>query len=105
MTLQPLLLAGTIFLLSITAAYAKSYSIDISTPQKVGKLQLQPGPYTLIVEGSNATFRDRHGESQTTTVKVESGTKKFKSTVVESSGDHIEFIDLGGSTTRLQFIE
>ena len=105
MTLKVLLMAGILGLVGLNTVDAKSFSLDISTPLKVGKLQLKPGTYYLTLEGDNATFKDGHGESSTMPVKVENGNKKFKATMVGSVGDRVDYIELGGTSMRLRFTE
>jgi hypothetical protein len=105
MTIKSLLLAGILALSSLTTVYAKSYQIELHAPMKAGKVQLKPGLYTLAVDGSNATFTNQRREALTTPVKVENGAKKYKVTIVDSAADEIRYIELGGSTTRLNFIE
>jgi hypothetical protein len=99
------LLAAVLALASFTAAYAKSYEIEFHETTKAGKVELKPGVYRLVIDGDKAVFTDRHRASYTTPVKVENGTQKFKSTNVDSDGDHIKYIELGGSTAKVEFIE
>jgi hypothetical protein len=98
-------LAAVLAMASFTAAYAKSYEIELHEAAKAGKIELKPGVYRLLIDGDKAVFTDRHNASYTTPVKVENGTKKFKSTNVDSQGDHIKYIELGGSTAKVEFIE
>ncbi len=94
-------------LCSLGVLSAKSYSILLSSPAKVGTLQLQAGEYHVKVAGSNVIFTDHKSKTYTTPVKIENGSKKFDDTRVESSkdgdSDRITEIDLGGSTTKLGF--
>ena len=92
-------------MLTLTTVYAKSYGFDISLPIHVGKAQLKPGRYHLTVEGDIATFKSEDGGSFTAPCKVQNGDKKFKSTVVNSAGEKIESIELGGTTMKVQFTE
>jgi len=106
--MKKLILAGVLSLASLTIVSAKSYEIVLSSPTKVGTVQLKPGQYTLKVQGSNAVFTDMEtSKSFTTPVKVENGTTKFDETKIQSSKqgdtDQIQEIDLGGSKTKLGF--
>jgi hypothetical protein len=103
--MKSVLLAGVLALASLTVANAKSYEIEIHEPTRAGKVQLKPGIYTLAVQGDSAVFTDHRRQSFTTPVKLENGNTKFKSTTVDSTTDHIRYIELGGSNTRLEFIE
>jgi len=93
---------------TLTIASAKSYSINLVSPAKVGTIQLKPGQYKVKVNGSNAVFTDeKTSKSYTTPVKVENGETKYDDTRVQSSKDgdtdKIDEIDLGGSKTKLGF--
>jgi hypothetical protein len=73
-----------------------------------GNTELKPGAYKLKVEGTQAVFTDaQSSRTWTAPVKIENNGKKFDQTVVESSTqgnmDNIHAIDLGGSTTKLEF--
>ncbi|HEY3835669.1 MAG TPA: hypothetical protein VGL72_03825 [Bryobacteraceae bacterium] len=103
-----LLSAATLALVSLTtaAAYAKSYDIEVRTPLKAGKVDLKPGKYTLVIQGENAVFSGQHrGESYTTPVRIENANTKFKATMMDSANGRIRFIELGGTTMRVQLVE
>jgi len=89
----------------VSAAYGKSYELNFANPVKAGKLELKPGKYLLTVDGDTAVFRDTHGRSDSTPVKVQSGSAKFKSTNVSYKGEEITRIELVGTTTVLVFSE
>jgi hypothetical protein len=104
MTSKSLLLIGTLALAGI--ASAKSYDIVLSAPAKAGSVQLAAGEYSLKVQGSNAIFTNvETGKSVTAAVKVENGAKKFEQTAVDSTGNQIKSIELGGSNTMLELGE
>jgi len=93
---------------SLSFAAGKTYSIVVSHPAKAGSVQLAPGEYKLKVDGNSAVFTDAHSsKSVTTPVKVETGEKKFNYTAVDTSKDgsaeRIDSIELGGSTTKIEF--
>jgi len=74
----------------------------------VGNAQLPAGDYTLKVEGSNAIFTNvDSNKSVTAPVKIENVDKKYDETAVESTmqgeARHLNAIELGGSTTKLDF--
>jgi hypothetical protein len=95
--------------LSLSAvASAKSYSVVLSNPMKVGTAQLMPGEYKVKVEGSNAIFTDQKTQkSLTVPVKIDTAEKKYYSTEIDTAKqgdmDQIKTIELGGSTTKLEF--
>lgn len=101
------LLIGVLAVAGIAFAGTKSYDVTISKAAKAGAVDLAPGAYRLKVEGTTATFVDSHQKSFTTPVKLETATKKFAQTAVDSSEggakDTIHSITLGGSTTKVEF--
>ncbi len=103
------LLIGVFALASMAFAGSKTYDVTISKAAKVGTLELAAGEYQLKVDGTNATFTDKHHKSFTTAIKVESAPKKFQYTAVDStesgSTDLIHSITLAGSTTKIDFVE
>ena len=110
MTKKSLLLVGALAFSSLPLATAKSYDIILSAPAKAGSVQLAPGEYKLKVEGSNAVFTDvQSDKSYTAPVKIEKAGRNFDATTVESKSEgdmqDIQAIDLGGSSTRLEFTE
>ena len=108
MTKRSLLLLGVLAMFSLPIASAKSYSIALTGPTVVGGTQLPAGEYTLKVEGSNAVLTNVNTDkSVTAPIKIENATKKYDvtsvETTVEGSAQHIVDIQLGGSTTKLDF--
>jgi len=108
MTKKSLLLLGVLAMSILSIASAKSYTITFASPTMVGSSQLAAGDYTLKVDGSNAVFTNvDSNKSVTAPVKIENVAKKYNVTSVETTmnGDaqHIDDIQLGGSTTKLNF--
>lgn len=101
------LLIGVFAVAGIAFAGTKTYDITISKTAKAGAVELAPGQYQLKVEGTTATFIDSRHKSFTTPVKLESVTKKFQYTSVDSSEgaarEIVHSITLGGSTTKVDF--
>jgi hypothetical protein len=105
---KSLLLLGVLAMSILPIASAKSYTIAFTGPTVVGSAQLPAGEYTLKVEGSNAVFTNvDNNKSVTAPVKIENADKKYDvtsvETTVEGSAQHIVDIQLGGSTTKLDF--
>jgi len=108
MTKKSLFWAGVLALSSLAIASAKSYDIILASPTKAGNSQLAAGEYSLKVEGSNAVFKNvDNGKSVTIAFQSESAGKKYDQTAVvitkENDGEHLTFIELGGSKTKLEF--
>jgi hypothetical protein len=101
------LLAGILALAGLSLASPKTYSVSFTHSAKAGA-QLTAGECTLKIDGSNAVFTSvQTSKSVTIPVKVENGQKKFRVTSVDSTtegpGERIHSIQLGGSTTTLDF--
>jgi hypothetical protein len=108
MTKRSLLLLGVLAMSILSIASAKSYSITFTSPTMVGSSQLAAGDYTLKVDGSNAVFTNvNSNKSVTAPVKIENVAQKYSVTSVETTmngaAQHINDIQLGGSTTKLDF--
>lgn len=102
------LLAAVLALATISFASAKTYSVSLTHPSLAGTQQLTAGEYRVKVDGGTAVFTDmRTSKSVTVPVKIETGDKKFKVTSVDSSNagaaERINSIELGGSTTKIEF--
>ncbi len=103
------LLIGVFALASMAFAGSKTYDITISKAAKAGSVELAPGDYQLKVDGTTAVFTNSKHKSFTTAIKVEAAPKKFQVTAVDSTEagakDLIHSITLGGSTTKIDFVE
>ena len=110
MTVKSIFMVGALLLSTVSLVSAKTYDIHISSPTMAGNVQLPAGEYKLKVDGTNAVLTDVDNDKKfTTTVKVETEDKKFEQTAVvtdDSKGtNQIKSIELGGSTTKLEFGE
>lgn len=108
MTKRSLLLLGVLAVSILSIASAKSYTVAFTSSVVVGTAQLPAGEYSLKVDGSNAVFTNvDSNKSVTTPVKIENVDKKYGTTLVETTqqgnATRIEDIQLGGSTTKLEF--
>ena len=108
MTVKSLLIVSALALSAAGIASAKSYSVNFNSPAKVGATDIKPGEYQVKVEGAEAVFTDaQNGKSFRVPVKIEQSNRKFDDTSVDTTSangvDTIHEIDLGGSTTRLEF--
>jgi hypothetical protein len=111
MNFKSLILTGVLAVASLSIASAKSYDIVLSGPTKVANVQLKAGEYTLKLDGNNAIFTDvESGKQFTAAAKIDApATAKYHETAVDtdkkSDMDHISAIELGGTTTRIEFSE
>lgn len=108
MTKKSLFLVAFVSVCSLALAGTKSYAVVFDHPAAVGTVQLAPGEYKLTVESSTATFTDvRTKKSVSAPVKVETANRKFAGTAVdavtEGKTERVLAIQLGGSTTKLEF--
>jgi len=106
-TVKSLLVISALAIITTGIAAAKSYSVTLTAPTKVGATELKPGEYEVSVKGSQAVFTSDSGKSFSVPVTIGQSDKKFGDTIVDSTSkdgeDNIKEIDLGGSTTKLQF--
>ena len=103
----------TVFLTCILAAtslfaFSKSYEITLANTSKAGNIELKAGQYTVKINGDQAVFTNVDSSKRyTVPVKVENATKKFNETKVDAakdgSVDNLKDIQLGGSTTQIDF--
>jgi hypothetical protein len=106
--MKSILLVGVLALSTLSLVSAKTYEITLSSPSKVGNMQLAAGAYKLTFDGNKAIFTNRDTDKQVTAdVKVDTVEKKYEVTSIDStkSGDveQINAIELGGSKTKLEF--
>jgi len=105
---KSLFLIGFVSLSTFAFAGTKSYEFVLDTPAKAGAVLLPAGDYKVKVDGAKAIFTDsKTNQSLTTDVKVKTAGHKFAHTAVDSTkqsdGARIDSIELGGSTTELDF--
>ena len=110
MNAKSLILASAVALFGLTVASAKSYDIVLSNPAVAGSQQLKAGDYSLKLKGTTAVFTDQNTDkSYSVPVKIENGSKKHDVTSVDTQNkngtDRIQSIQLGGSSTVLEFTE
>jgi hypothetical protein len=107
---RSLFMAGALALAGLSLLSAKSYDIIVSSPTKAGAVELAPGEYRVKVEGANAVFTNVDNNKKfTTPVKMQTASKKFDVTAVDTTkvngADQMTAIELGGSSSELQFGE
>jgi hypothetical protein len=103
-----LMTAGTLTAADGGKEKSKSYSLNLTSGIKAGKVMLKAGQYKFKMDGANAIFtRQENDETFTIPATIETGKAKFdKTTFVQSSegGEpHIVSIDLKGSTNTMKF--
>lgn len=108
--LTTLLLTAALALLSLTVAYAKSWDFSLASAVTVGSTQLEAGRYTVKMDGDTAVVTlQRNNKSVKIPAKTAQGTTKYKATMVHTmaagSATQLAAIDLGGTTTRLEFAQ
>lgn len=108
MNIKSLLLTGALAVATLSIATAKSYDIVIGNPTTVANVALKPGEYRLKLEGSNAIFTDvDNGKQYSAPFKSGNAARKFDVTAVDAQKkadtDRIQSIELGGTSTILQF--
>lgn len=91
-------------------ANAKTWSIYVSSPAKAGTMQLPAGRYHVKLKGNQAMFTKADTDkTYTEPVKIDNAAKKYSETAVlskkQGTTEKIESIELGGSTSRIDFSE
>lgn len=94
-------------LLFLGLAYAgSSYHVDLYRPTTINGTQFKAGECKVELHENKLTFKQGKTTAETT-VKVENNAQKFPSTTVgyvgEGSGNELQEIRLGGTTTKLVF--
>jgi len=110
MKLNTLVLTGLLGLAGLSVLSAKSYDIILNAPAQAGTLTLPSGEYKVKLEGANALFtKTNTGEKFTAPVKVSNANRKFDYTAVDEvtkgGTEYVKAIELGGSTTELEFAD
>jgi hypothetical protein len=90
-----------LFVALIATAKSKRYEVVFNTAVQTAHTQLKPGTYELEVDGGTATFYQGKKEICKVAVRTEEVAKKIDATGVETSGDKITSIELGGTKTKL----
>ena len=94
-------------LLFLGLAYAgTNFRVDLYRPTTVNGTQFKAGECKIEVHDNKVLFKQGKTSAETT-VKVENNSQKFPSTTVgyagEGSGNELQEIRLGGTTTKLVF--
>jgi len=105
---KSLFVAGFVSASTLAFAGPKSYSVYFDQPASVGSLKLAPGEYKLKLENGIATFTNvRTSQSVTAQAKLATADKKFATTavdaVIDGKTERVSAIQLGGSTTKVEF--
>jgi hypothetical protein len=104
---KSLFVAGILALSTLSFA-SKTYEIALANSTKAGSVQLKAGQYSVKISGDKAVFTDVDTAKQyTVPVKIQNAAKKFDSTKIDATHDGnvdtLKDIQLGGSTTELDF--
>jgi hypothetical protein len=84
------------------ASAASSYKVNIPADTWAGDTQIKAGDYKVTVTGNQAVFT-MGKQSVQVAASVENNTSKFADTMLEASGNKLQAIDIGGSTTKIVF--
>ena len=94
-------------LVCVSVVSAKTYNFTVTIAAQAGNTQLKPGDYSLKVDGTQVVLKDNAGHRIDIGATLEAADQKFNETaVVISNADgtnRIQWIQLGGSNTRLMF--
>jgi VCBS repeat-containing protein len=107
--MKKFLVSIAILCASATAVCAKDFPVTLPVATAVRNLKLEPGAYTIRLQGSLVFFVDKHGKSVSALAKQEKAEDKAKRTTMETSkeGDQarITAIALEGSEFKLTFAD
>ncbi|HEY1760005.1 MAG TPA: hypothetical protein VGG72_31830 [Bryobacteraceae bacterium] len=84
------------------ASAASSYKISIPADTWAGDTQIKAGDYKVTVTGNQATFTMGKQTVQVP-ASIENNTSKFSDTMLEATGNKLQAIDLGGTSTKIVF--
>ena len=94
-------------LLAGSLAMAGICKFELSEKLQAGQTQLQPGKYSLAVDGSTVVLKDKAGKAIEVKAKVEQTDKKAPVTLLGVSGEpgakKLGSITIGGTQTRVVF--
>jgi P pilus assembly chaperone PapD len=106
---KSLILCAVLSLSSLCFAGQKSYGVTLSAPVTISGVKLQAGDYKIKMDGANAVFTDKKSQKVNVPAKITTGAKKVQYTIINTSKsdgvDKVKAIDIGGSTTRIEFAE
>ena len=84
------------------ASAASSYKVSFPSDTWAGDTQIKAGDYKVTVTGNQAVFTTGKQTVQVA-ASVENNASKFSDTMLEASGNKLQAIDLGGTTTKIVF--
>jgi hypothetical protein len=96
-----------VFLLTVALAAASaagSYRFSLYQPSSLNGTEFKAGECKLELEGDKAVVRQGKTSAESP-VRVENGDRKFSSTSVDTSDGRIHEIRLGGTTTKVVFLD
>ena len=93
---------------ALSIAGAKSYDITFDQPAMVGNLRLPAGHYSVKVDATTVHFKNLDtGKTIDATGKLGTAAQKYDSTSSISNAENgtlkVKEIDLGGTTTKIEF--
>jgi len=93
---------------ALSIAGAKSYDVTFDQPAMVGNTKLAAGHYSVKVDATTVHFKNLDtGKTVDVTGKLGTAAQKFDSTSSTSNAENgtlkVKEIDLGGTTTKIEF--
>lgn len=85
----------------LALAGSSTYKVTIPSNTWAGDTQLKAGDYKVQVENNQATFMHGKDAAVHIAASVEQNAKKSPDTLLETSGDKLQAIDIGGSTVKI----
>jgi hypothetical protein len=105
---KSLVLFAALALSIASAKSVKSYEVILSSPAKVGTMELKAGTYNVaVMDNTKVRFTDANGNAVEANATVSTSDKKFDNTLVDTlnvnGATQIQEIDLGGTKTKIHF--
>jgi hypothetical protein len=94
-------------LLAGSLAAAATFNFELKNKAQAGQTQLQPGKYSLAIDGSTAVLKDKAGKTVDVKAKVEQRADKSAITLLGFSSEpgpkKLTSVYLGGTNIRVTF--
>jgi len=96
-------------LLAFSLAASQAYKFEVTQKLQVGETQLQPGNYSVLVDGAKVVLKDKKGNPIEVKATVEQEPSKADSTTMgiginkDTGAKKLKSVTFGGTTIRVVF--
>lgn len=85
------------------AQAATSTNVQLINPMTAAGTDLKAGDYKVQVDGNSVTFKAENKKAITVPATTTTGGEKFRYTTMESEGNTLKAIHVGGTDTTITF--